>query len=152
MSVLYSPRWVGVFAFIFVFVGEALGHTVMIVREDVWPGADYVYQSAFVMGLAGAIMLFYGMRTGNEVTATWLGFWAGTFMWTGWVEFAFVWNAEFLEVPDLMDTALPGEIATKAEYLVMMSSVGVLGSTLVYFLLNPETKCNFFIWFQRNLK
>jgi hypothetical protein len=34
----------------------------------------------------------------------------------------------------------------------MMSSVGVMFATLVYFLLNKETKCNFFLWFQRNLK
>lgn len=152
MAMLYRPPWVGLLAFFIVFVVQALGHTVMIVMEEVWPGPGFVYQSAFAMGLAGAVMLFYGMRSANEVSATWLGFWAGTFLWTGWVEFSFVWNAEFLEVPDLMDTVMAGEIATKAEYLVMMSSLGVLGSTLVYFLINPETKCNFFLWFQRNLK
>jgi hypothetical protein len=32
-----------------------------------------------------------------------------------------------------------------------MSSIGIMGSTLAYFLLNKETKCNFFLWFQRNL-
>jgi len=73
-------------------------------------------------------------------------------LWTGWVEFAFVWSAQVLGVPDYMDPYKPGAIATKAEYLVMMSSVGVMGATLVYFLFNKETKCNFFIWFQRNLK
>ncbi|MEE4185598.1 MAG: hypothetical protein V2J12_07520 [Gammaproteobacteria bacterium] len=152
MGLLYRPPWVGLMAFVIVFVVQAIGHTVMIVMEDVWPGEGYVYQSAFAMGLVGAVMLFYGMRSSNEVSATWLGFWAGTFLWTGWVEFSFVWNADFLQVPDLMDASMPGEIATKAEYLVMMSSIGVLGSTLVYFLINPETKCNFFLWFQRNLK
>ncbi|MCB1625865.1 MAG: hypothetical protein KDI32_14820, partial [Pseudomonadales bacterium] len=110
----------------------------------------YIYQSAFALGLFGAVLLFIGMRNNNEVSATWYGFWAGTFLWTGWVEFAFVWSAKFLGVPDLMDSAVAGQIATKAEYLVMMSSIGVLGATLVYFLLNKETKCNFFLWFQRN--
>jgi len=152
MSMLYRPPWVGLLAFIIVFVVQALGHTVMIVMEDVWPGEEYVYQSAFAMGLFGAVLLFMGMRNENEVTATWLGFWAGTLLWTGWVEFAFVWAGAFLAVPDLMDPNMPGEIATKAEYLVMMSSVGVLGATLVYFMLNPETKCNMFVWMQRNLK
>ena len=152
MSLLYRPPWVGLMAFVIVFIVQAIGHTVMIVMEDVWPGPGFVYESAFALGLVGAVLLFYGMRTANEVSATWMGFWAGTFMWTGWVEFAFVWNAEFLEVPDLMDPLLAGEIATKSEYLVMMSSVGVLGATLAYFLINPETKCNFFLWFQRNLK
>ena len=151
MGLLYRPPWVGLLAFLIVFIVQALGHTVMIVMEDVWPGEEYIYESAFAMGLFGAWLLFVGMRSENEVRATWLGFWAGTFLWTGWVEFAFVWAGNFLAVPDLMDPNLPGEIATKAEYLVMMSSVGVLGATLVYFLLNPETKCNMFIWFQRNM-
>ena len=97
---LYRPPWVGLLAFVIVFVVQALGHTVMIVMEDVWPGEGYVYQSAFAMGLVGAVMLFYGMRSEKEVFATWMGFWAGTFLWTGWIEFSFVWNAAWLEVPD----------------------------------------------------
>lgn len=152
LQLFYRPPFVGLVAFVIVFIVQALGHTVMIVMEDVWPGEEYVYQSAFAMGALGAVLLFIGMRSQNEVSATWLGFWAGTFLWTGWVEFSFVWNASYLGVPDLMDPNLPGEIATKAEYLVMMSSVGILGATLVYFMLNKDTKCNFFLWFQRHLK
>jgi hypothetical protein len=152
MSLLYRPPYVGLLAFIIVFVVQALGHTVMIVMEDVWPGEHYVLQSAFALGLFGAVLLWFGMRSENEVSATWLGFWAGTLLWTGWIEFAFVWAGNYLGVPDLMDPNMPGEIATKAEYLVMMSSIGIMGATLVYFLLNPETKCNFFLYFQRNLK
>ena len=151
VNLMYRPPWVGLLAFVIVFVVQALGHTVMIVMEEVWPGQNYIYESAFAMGLLGAVLLFIGMRSANEVSATWLGFWAGTFLWTGWIEFSFVWSGNYLNVPDLMDPNVPGAIATKAEYLVMMSSLGILGATLTYFLLNKETKCNFFIWFQRNL-
>jgi hypothetical protein len=149
VSLFYRPPFVGLVAFFIVLVVQALGHTVMIVMEN-WFGEEYVYHIAFGMGLAGAGMLFVGMRSANEVTATWLGFWAGTFLWTGWVEFAFVWSGNYLGVPDLMDPNMPGEIATKAEYLVMMSSIGILFATLAYFTMNKETKCNFFLWFQRN--
>jgi len=152
LSLFYRPPFVGLVAFVIVFVVQALGHTVMIVMEDVWPGEEYVYESAFAMGMVGAAMLFIGMKTANNVAATWYGFWAGTFLWTGWIEFSFVWAGNYLGVPDLMDPNMPGEIVTKAEYLVMMSSLGILGATLVYFLLNKETKCNFFIFFQRHLK
>ena len=150
-NLLARPPWIGLLAFGIVFVVQALGHTVMIVMEDVWPGPGYVYQSAFAMGAVGAVLLFLGMRNPREVAATWYGFWAGTLLWTGWIEFSFVWSANFLGVPDLMDPQVAGAIATKAEYLVMMSSIGVMGATLAYFLLNKETKCNFFLWFQRNL-
>lgn len=148
-SLLYRPPFVGLLAFLIVFVVQALGHTVMIAMESVF-GKEYVLQSAFVLGLAGAVLLFLGMRNKNEVAATWYGFWAGTLLWTGWVEFSFVWSAQMLGVPHLMDPTIPGEIATRAEYLVMMSSIGVMFSTLAYFLMNKETKCNFFLWFQRN--
>lgn len=146
----YRPPFVGLLAFVIVFVVQALGHTVMIMMESVF-GDAYVLQMAFALGLFGAALLLIGMRSTNEVSATWLGFWAGTFLWTGWVEFAFVWSGNYLNVPDLMDPNRPGEIATKAEYLVMMSSIGILFSTLAYFLINKETKCNFFLWFQRHL-
>lgn len=149
LGLLYRPPFVGLLAFFIVLVVQALGHTVMIVMEN-WFGEQYVYHIAFAMGLVGAFLLFIGMHSKNEVTATWLGFWAGTFLWTGWVEFSFVWNANMLGVPDLMDPHMPGQIATKAEYLVMMSSVGVMFATLAYFVMNKETKCNFFLWFQRN--
>lgn len=152
LQLFYRPPYVGLVAFVIVFIVQALGHTVMIVMEDVWPGERFVYQSAFALGAVGAVLLFIGMRSENEVAATWLGFWSGTFLWTGWVEFSFVWNASYLGVPDLMDANVPGEIATKAEYLVMMSSVGILCATLAYFMLNRETKCNFFLFFQRHLK
>jgi hypothetical protein len=149
-TALYRPPFVGLLAFIIVLVVQALGHTVMIAMENIF-GEQYVYQSAFAMGTLGAVLLFIGMRHNSEVTATWLGFWAGTFLWTGWVEFAFVWNANALNVPDLMDKVQTGQIATKAEYLVMMSSVGVLCATMACLLLNKETKCNMFVWFQRRL-
>ncbi|MFO1426093.1 MAG: hypothetical protein U1F11_03790 [Steroidobacteraceae bacterium] len=150
-QLLYRPPWVGLLAFLIVFVVQALGHTVMIVMEQIF-GPGHVYEIAFGVGAAGAVLLFIGMRSRNEVAATWLGFWAGTLLWTGWVEFSFVWSAHFLGVPDLMDPHAPGEIATKAEYLVMMSSVGVLGATLLHFLLNKETKCNMFLWVQRKAR
>ena len=150
-NILARPPFIGLLAFVIVFVVQALGHTVMIMMENVL-GEEYVYQSAAFMGAVGALCLWYGMKHAGEVAGTWLGFWAGTLLWTGWVEFSFVWNASYLGVPDLMDPLNPGEPATKAEYLVMMSSLGVLMATLVYFLLNKETKCNMFVWFQRNMK
>ncbi|MBL8643845.1 MAG: hypothetical protein JNK21_07915 [Rhodospirillaceae bacterium] len=149
-KLFYRPPFVGLLAFVIVFVVQALGHTVMIVMENFF-GEEYIYQSAFAMGTVGAVLLYIGMKNNNEVTATWLGFWAGTLLWTGWIEFSFVWSGNYLNVPDLMDPLKPGQIATKAEYLVMMSSIGIIMSTLMYFTMNKETKCNFFLWFQRNL-
>ena len=149
--VFYRPPFVGLLAFFVVFIMQGLGHTQMVLMEAIF-GEQYVYQSAAVTGLIGAICLYIGMRMEGEVGATWLGFFAGTCLWTGWVEFTYVWSANVLGVPDLMDKYAAGEIATKAEYLVMMSSAGVLLATLAPLVMNRETKCNMFVWFQRNLK
>ena len=146
-NIFYKPPFIGLLAFFIVFLVQALGHTVMILMENIF-GEAYVYQSATALGLVGAVLLFIGMKHPKEVTGTWLGFFAGTLLWTGWVEFAFVWNASWLGVSDQMNGA---EISTKAEYLVMMSSLGVMMATLVYFTLNKETKCNFFHWIQRRM-
>jgi hypothetical protein len=149
--VFYRPPFVGLLAFFVVFIMQGLGHTQMVLMEAIF-GEHYVYQSAAFTGLIGAICLYFAMRAHGEVAATWLGFFAGTCLWTGWVEFCYVWSAKFLNVPDLMDTHAPGQIATKGEYLVMMSSAGVLLATLIPLMLNRETKCNMFVWFQRHLK
>ncbi len=146
-NLFYKPPFIGLLAFFIVFLVQALGHTVMILMENVF-GEAYVFQSATALGLVGAVLLFIGMKHPKEVTGTWLGFFAGTLLWTGWVEFAFVWNASWLSIPDQMDS---GEIVTKAEYLVMMSSLGIMMATLAYFTLNKETKCNFFHWIQRRM-
>ena len=150
LASLARPPFIGLLAFVVVFMVQGLGHTLMVGMEAIF-GPAYELQSAFVLGLAGAILLWIGMRHEGEVAGTWYGFWGGALVWSGWVEFAFVWNAHMLGVPDLMDIHAPGEIATKAEYLVMMSSVGVCLAVLVPLMLNRETKCNMFVWIQRNL-
>jgi hypothetical protein len=142
----YRPPYIGLLAFVIVFFVQAIGHTVMIMMQKVF-GEQYVYQSATFLGFVGAVLLLIGMRSKSEVTATWLGFFAGTFLWTGWAEFSFVAFAVHLGIPP----RITGDTISKPEYLVMPSSVGVLMSTLVYFLFNKETKCNFFHFFQRNL-
>lgn len=145
-----SAPWIGIGAFFVVFVVQAIGHLIMVVMEEIWPGPGFVYQSAAFMGLAGCVLWYIGLNGKGETAQTWLGFWAGSLVWTGWVEFSFVYYADFLAVPDLLDEA--GEIATKNEYMVMMSSLGVMMATLVFFFFNRDTRCNMFRWFHRWLR
>lgn len=142
--IFYRPPFVGMLAFFVVFLMQGLGHTQMVLMEAIF-GEQYVYQSAAFTGFIGLICLYFGMRKTGEVGATWLGFFAGSCLWTGWVEFTYVWSANVLNVPDLMDKYAAGQIATKAEYLVMMSSLGVLLATMAPLMLNRETKCNMFV-------
>lgn len=144
----YRPPFVGLLAFIVVFITQGLGHTLMVLVEQFF-GSNYQYQAAFILGLLGSILLFIGMKNDKEVPATWLGYFAGFFLWTGWIEFSFVFYAEYLNIVQILPD---GSINKFPEYLVMQSSIGVLMTSLLYFFFNRETKCNFFRFFQRNMK
>jgi hypothetical protein len=125
-----------------------LGHAVMILMEK-GLGHEYVYLAAVIMGFVGLFLLIWGVISANETKATFLGLFAGLFIWTGWIEFAFVYYANRFGVAPLMEN---GEIVTKPEYLIMPSSVGFWAILMIYYFLGTKTGCQFFNWFQRKLK
>lgn len=137
----------GILAALVVLLLIPIGHTIMVLTELVFPGNKFLI--AGLIGLAGVVLLYGGVRMNEKpVTATMTGFLGGVLVWTGWVEFSFVWIAESLKVSPLKNG---DEIVTKSEYLVMMSSTGLL-LTLVVFILFSQTGCHFFRWFQRRLR
>lgn len=146
MGKLLREKQVGLFAFLIVLLFMPLGHALMVLNERVLHGGKY--PGAFLMGAVGVALLAWGVRSEQKaIKATLLGLVAGILVWTGWVEFSFVWVAEKLQVAPLMEN---GEVATKPEYLVMLSSIGLLGVFLVMFLF-ITTRCTFFAWCQRAL-
>ncbi len=137
----------GVIAFVIVLLFMPIGHALMVLNERVLEHQKLL--GAFAIGFIGVLCLVYGiLKNGNKLVASLLGLLAGVLVWTGWVEFSFVWIAEKLQVAPLIEN---GEVATKPEYLVMMSSLGLLLTLLLFFVFS-NTKCQFFIWFQRVFK
>jgi hypothetical protein len=107
-----------------------------------------VFVSALGLGALGCVLLWWGVaRPMRDLHATLLGALGGVLTWTGWVEFSFVWIAHKLNVQPLMEN---GEVATKPEYLVMLSSIGLLGTMTMLFLF-AHTRCPFFAWGQKRL-
>jgi len=139
MKKYYHAPVPGLIAFVMVFIWQGLGHTVMVLMEHVF-GQAWVFQSAFIVGLAGAICVWIG-RNKPELSATLWGFAGGSLIWTGWIEFSFVWVADYLGIPAV------GE--TEPEYRIMPSSIGVMVATLVFFYFNKDTRCNAFRWLHR---
>ena len=78
-KMFYRPPFIGMLAFLIVFITQGLGHTVMVGMEMLF-GHEYQYQAATFLGLVGAYLLYLGMKNPSEVAATWLGFFAGTFL------------------------------------------------------------------------
>jgi hypothetical protein len=134
----------GALAFVIVLLFMPIGHALMVLNEQVLGTSKLL--GAGVMGTLGALLLVVGVRSpGHALRATLLGLLSGILVWTGWVEFSFVWIAEKHGVAPHMEG---GEVATRPEYLVMVSSVGLLASMLLYFLFT-HTRCGFFLWFQK---
>ncbi|MBK7383017.1 MAG: hypothetical protein IPI81_06725 [Flavobacteriales bacterium] len=136
----------GMLAFVIVLLMMPLGHTLMVLLENGFSAE--VFTSAIIVGAIGSAMLWWGVvRPLRDLYATLLGAIGGVLVWTGWVEFSFVWVARKLNVaPQMVD----GEVATKPEYLVMVSSLGLLGCMLLMFLFT-QTRCTFFVWFQKRM-
>lgn len=135
---------IGILAFFIVLLLMPLGHALMVLTEHTLGNHKLI--GAFLIGMFGFAMLVAGVLKDNKQTlATILGLLSGVLVWTGWIEFSFVWIAEKLNIQHLHEN---GEVATRAEYLVMMSSLGLLLAFILLFLLT-QNRCSFFIWFQR---
>ncbi len=143
---LYQAPLPAIIALIIVFVWQGLGHTVMYLMEHKWFPENVLFAS-FIIGFVGAVMVWIG-RDKSENAATLLGFIGGSLIWLSWIEFSFVWVADEIGVEGVMW----GAKETLAEYRVMLSSIGVMFASLMYFFYNKDTRCNFFMWFHRNLR
>ena len=140
--------FIGIIAFIIVLFTMPLGHAAMILMEKGF-GHEYIYQAALWLGIFGLLLLIWGVVSKNENTATFLGLFAGLFIWTGWIEFAYVYYANRYGVEPLM---VGGEVVTKPEYLIMPSSVGFWAIFILHYFFASKTGCHFFNWFQEKLK
>lgn len=140
--------FIGIIAFVVVLFTMPLGHALMIVMEKVF-GDHYVFQVALYMGLVGLALLIWGMMTSKKTTATFLGLFSGLLVWTGWIEFTFVYYAKRFQVAPLIED---GQVVTKPEYLIMPSSIGFWIVIMLYYFFGSKTGCTFFTWFQKRLK
>lgn len=137
---------IGFIAFMIVLLLMPIGHVVMILNEILLE--EHKFTGAFLIGLLGLMFLVIGIiQNQHRITATVLGLVSGVLVWTGWIEFSFVWIAEKLKIAPLIEE---GVIVTKPEYLVMMSSLGLLMTFLVFYLF-LKTNCTYFSWFQKHL-
>ena len=138
----------GILAFIIVLLTMPLGHAAMILMEKVF-GHEHVYLAALILGVIGVVLLLIGYKIKNDTTATLLGLFGGLFIWTGWIEFAYVYYANRYGVQPLMEN---GEIITKPEYLLLPSSIGFIVMLVLFLLFNGFSKCNFISWWRRIFK
>jgi hypothetical protein len=142
----YQAPLPALLAFITVFAWQAIGHFLMYQMEHAW-FHDHVFLAAFVIGAVGVWAIWFG-RDKAENAATLLGFVGGNLIWLSWIEFSFVYVANDLGVKPITW----GAKDTLPEYRVMLSSIGVLFASLLFFFFNRDTRCNAFMWLHRTLR
>ncbi len=125
-----------------------LGHAAMIIMEKSF-GHEYVYHAAVILGIIGFGLVVWGTIIDKEANSTFLGLFGGLFIWTGWIEFAYVYYANRFGVEPLI---VNGEVVTKPEYLIMPSSIGFWAIIMMFYFLSSKSGCKFFNWFQQKLK
>jgi len=139
---------IGIIAFLIVLFTMPLGHAAMIIMEKSF-GHEYIYQAAVIMGIIGFGLVVWGTIINKEANSTFLGLFGGLFIWTGWIEFAYVYYANRFGVEPLI---VNGEVVTKPEYLIMPSSIGFWAIIMMFYFLSSKSGCKFFNWFQQKLK
>lgn len=143
---LTSP-WTGILSFLIVLFTMPLGHAAMILMEKLL-GHNYLYPAAFGLGVLGVVMLLVGIISKKETSATFWGLFGGLFVWTGWIEFGYVYFANRFGVQPLIEN---GEVVTKPEYLIMPSSYGFWAIVMLFYIFSTRSGCNFFNWIQRKI-
>lgn len=133
---LTSP-WTGILSFIIVLFMMPLGHAAMILMEKIL-GHNLLYLAALLLGVIGVGLLVLGIYSKKEITATFAGLFGGMLVWTGWVEFAYVYYANRYGVQPLIEN---GEIVTKPEYLIMPSSVGFWAIIMLFYIFSIKSNC-----------
>lgn len=140
--------WIGVAAFFIVLLCMPLGHATMILMEHYFEGG-MLNIMAFLLGVLGLGLTVWGMRIKSDNTATLLGFFGGLLVWTGWIEFLYVYFASKLNIAPLMEN---GEVVTKPEYLLLMSSVGFWSIIMLFYIARLRSGCSFYCWIQSKLR
>lgn len=140
-------RLIGLYAFMIVLFTMPLGHAAMIIMEKTL-GAGSLTLAAFILGLVGLILAIWGYYMKKDTPATFAGFFGALLLWTGWIEFTFVYYAHRYDVAPLIEN---GEVVTKPEYLILMSSVGFWAIVSVLYIFGTRTGCIFYSWIQKKL-
>lgn len=143
----YRPPWVGLLALLVVFLALPLSHSVtVLVNETV--GREASHWFLLPLGLISLLLLIWGIRRDKEVSGTLIGFLAGYLLWTAWASYAFRFNEISLGLPM---PALDEQTRWPLQLLFIQGSIGICIVTLLYFVLDRDTRCNAFMWLQRRL-
>ncbi|HEY66005.1 MAG TPA: hypothetical protein G4O02_15690 [Caldilineae bacterium] len=132
----------GFLSFFFILLIMPIGHALMIVVERYLE--PYMALCAALIALAGVALVFATRWTRQEGWQSLLGALGGALVWTGAVEYSFVFAARRFGVPDFPQA--------EGEYMLMEYSWGLLIPVILYVLFLESVRCSPILWLRRKLK
>jgi hypothetical protein len=148
LSFLRKAPWVGILALLCCYTIIPVMHILMTGIAH-WLNASQ-FNVGLVMGIIGVALNYVGARGKTEIFQTWLGFFAGNLIFTGWIEFGNDWWAEHLGTPPLLRT--DGSVELLPGMRVMMVGSYFFAALSPFFLFNRETYCRLILWIRRWLR
>jgi hypothetical protein len=131
----------GILAFIVIFMLMPIGHALMVVINNLM--ADQLVLGASIVFLLGLFLLVLTRFTASSSWQSLLGALSGVLLWTGGVEYGFLYAANDLSIEKVDGTA--------GEYRLLMHTWSLLLLLLLYLVLHEGVRCNLFIWLRRKL-
>ena len=137
--------WRTIASFLFVLFMMPLGHASMIIMEKNM-GPDAVHVGGFLLGLAGLVMVIWGVFVKGDTKQTLFGLIGALFFWTGWVEFLFQYYAHrYGTMPEIEN----GVVVTKPEYLILPATFGLWAMMMLVYMFCTKTGCDLINWLQK---
>jgi hypothetical protein len=103
------------------------------------------------MILAALILLVLSKHAKSDVTQTVIGIFAGLLLWTGGVEYGLMTASRALGLAKSLKIFQGNLIGGYGEYILLKFSWGFLLVVIFYILFQESVRCNFALFFRRNL-
>jgi hypothetical protein len=143
---VYKPPFLGLIAILTLLAYQMFGHTFTMIQREFLDHATIFYMD-LVIGAIGFVFVWKGFGK-DELTSTCYGALGGVLIWFGWFESTF----ELIAGPMKIDIVMFNGTPYFSGGLQILKASGVFITPILMLLaLNKDTRCRFFLWFQRNL-
>jgi len=146
-AMVYKRPYLGLIAISTLLTYQMFGHTFTMIQRE-YLNDTVIFYMDLVIGAIGFVCVWKGFGK-DELTATCYGAVGGALIWFGWFESTFELIAGPMHIDEVMFNDAP---YFGGGLQILEASGAFIIPVLMLLGLNKDTRCRFFLWFQRNLK
>jgi hypothetical protein len=149
LSFMRKSPWVGIMALLSCYAIIPVMHILMTGIAH-WLDVSQ-FNIGLFMGIAGVGLIYVGtQRWESELYQTWMGFFAGNLIFTGWIEFGNDWWAAHLGVVPLLRP--DGSTELLAGMRVFQVGSYFFACVAIVLMFNKESYCRAVVWIRKWLR